>query len=143
MAKRLDKNHVLTLPYSDKVRALIREIKETFRDIHPDSLQTWEQDFSRDVDGGFIEISTWLCMSDMFKHFTAGRDLNPEQRSDVYQVLSAFGSVARDHALENINAKTIPQSRVRAMVEYLAAEMPAGMERARARVEAARGGRPD
>jgi hypothetical protein len=133
--------HLNQPPFGDEARAIFGELKETFDGVYTKTLDEWEDGFRKD-EHPENEIALWLVMADLFRHFTAGRNLNPDQRQDIFQVVLSFVTNGAERVTATVNPRTIARSRLLQMVEYLKAEAPACLERARARVTAALGVAP-
>jgi hypothetical protein len=73
-------------PFGEELRASIRQIQATFLDVSLQTVDEWENGFRRDVHHKF-EVALWLAMARTYTHFTAGQNLDLQQKKDVFRVL--------------------------------------------------------
>src|SRR5262245_15758994 len=62
-------------PFSEGIRKRLEEIRNTFMEVRPLSLEEWEDGFRRDTKPA-KEIGLWMWMGAAYKYFTKGRSLS-------------------------------------------------------------------
>src|SRR5262249_61037909 len=87
-------------PFTEKVRDLLKTIRDTFADVRPLSLEGWEGGFRCDAHPE-KEIALWLNMAAAYRHFT--RHLTPgptelEKKRDIFQLILPAANNGPDHA---------------------------------------------
>jgi hypothetical protein len=122
-------------PLPEPARAAMGRLRETFADVYPRTPEEWEDGFRQDLNMR-DQIASWLFMQDMFLHFTAGRDLDPDQKDAIFNVINAFVTNGAKHVLTTATHRTLSRNRVKQMVADMNAAAADGMSRARAEVGA-------
>jgi hypothetical protein len=104
-------------PYPPELRERLKELVETFHDVYPQTLEEWENGFRHDThDLG--EIALWLQMAEVFRRFTEGRDLDFDQRKDIFNTILT-GASAGAEAHFALNPRTLSEKRVKKILGAL------------------------
>ena len=74
---------LLQPPFSAEDREVLVVIRDSLQEVHPLTLEQWEDRFRRDANPK-QQIADWLHVAKVYKHFSTGRDLSPEQKLDVF-----------------------------------------------------------
>jgi hypothetical protein len=109
-------------PFPDDIRKnYLERFQATFADVYPRTVEEWEDGFRRDAHPN-QEIAIWVCIANVFEHFTAGRDLSAEQRQDIFHTVLACANNGKDYVLFTTNPRTLSKKRVREIVDYFFAK---------------------
>jgi hypothetical protein len=82
-------------PFPPEIKDILVRLQAVFQDIFPRTLAEWEHGFRCDREPE-REIVLWLRMAEAFEHFTAGRDLDAEQRRDLFAVIFNWANRTAD-----------------------------------------------
>jgi hypothetical protein len=104
--------------FDEETRAYFRRLQSVFHDVYPQSLERWEYGFRCDMHPE-REIALWLHMANCFEHFTAGRDLSPEQRWDIYVMILDTVNNGNDKVHLTTNPATLSRRRVQEIADYV------------------------
>jgi hypothetical protein len=99
-------------PFDDDMRKIMVFFRDTFTDVYSQTAEEWEDGFRRDMHPN-REIEIWVNMARVFLHFTEGRDLSPEQKRDILQVILACSHAGLDHVHALTSPVTLSRKRVR------------------------------
>jgi hypothetical protein len=113
---KTEKGPFLYPPCSEEIRAYFREFAETFHDVCPKTVDQWEVGFRRELNPE-KEIAIWLHMASVFRRFTEGRNLSPEQREDIFQLILAAMNNGPDAIKVTFKARTLSQKRVEQILD--------------------------
>lgn len=78
-------------PFPEEIRAIFGNLQRTFREVYPISVEQWEDGFRRD-EHPEREITIWLRMAGVFRHFTGGRKMSLHKKEGIFQTLLACSS---------------------------------------------------
>jgi hypothetical protein len=116
-AAQLVKGEIIHPPFSEEVRDYFRSFAATFADVHPMTVEEWEDGFRRDLHAD-REIALWRVMEDYYKHFTEGRWLSVEQKTDIFKVILACSLNGPDYVVQTTNPRTLSRKRVKQIADY-------------------------
>jgi hypothetical protein len=98
-------------PFPEEVRAVIRQIQETFAEFYPLSLEEWEDGFRRDANPA-QEIAIWSHAATVYREFVEAEERTAEQRQDAYRVVVSCMTASPDtvwHVIQ-LSALSRPQA---------------------------------
>ena len=84
--------------FSPKTRAAIQEIKTALDEVHPMSLEEWEEGFRRDANPQ-SEIALWQVLVGVYRDLVEPQKLALESRRDYYRVLATCIMLPNDPKL--------------------------------------------
>jgi hypothetical protein len=111
-------------PFDARIKALAMESFDTFKPlglIRCPSPDEWEAGFRHDLNA-WREIFEWLRIARVFKTLTAGRDLNSEQLTDIFQVVFNYTFHPTDKAPFITNPRTLSKKRVKEIAEFVGSD---------------------
>jgi hypothetical protein len=100
----------------EPVRSALRELSGILREVHPLSLEQWEDRFRREPDPA-REVETWRRIATAYAREAASPALNAIQRNDVFQVLVACANRERAHALDGVALTGLARTTAAQIVE--------------------------
>jgi hypothetical protein len=103
--------------FGAEIREVLEEIRIALHEVYPLTLEDWEHGFRCD-DHPTREIRLWLHAARVFKHFTDGWDLDPDQKAHIFQVLTECLNNGRNHLLLKEGPRTLSRRRVQAITDY-------------------------
>jgi hypothetical protein len=119
---------ILHPPLGPDLRPVMESFARTFHDVHPMTAEQWEDGFRRDL-GMEQEIAIWVHIERVFRLFTDGRPLSPEQRHDIYTVVLACANNGKEVVLHTTNPVTLSKKRMQEIIEYFFATLPGDCDR--------------
>jgi hypothetical protein len=105
-------------PFDEYIRDHFRRFAVTFADVYPRTVEEWENGFRCDFHAD-KEIACWLWMERAYLHFTRGRQLDVDQKRDIFHVVLMFVTNGHEHVLATTNPRTLSRSRIKEMIEYM------------------------
>jgi hypothetical protein len=112
-------------PFPEDVRERIRAIQAVFSEVAPKTFEEWEDGFRRDTHPD-REINIWLCMGQAYLHFTDGRDLDLEQKRDIFAVVLACINNGPDLAAQTVSVRTLSRKRIQQIADWVRRKQQAG-----------------
>jgi hypothetical protein len=103
-------------PFSEGVRALLREIKASLDGVCPKSIEAWEEGFRQDAHPE-NEIAIWLRIARCFARLTS-QEQTPAQRKDYFALLLACSMSTRESVLETVQLDAISRARAKEAVAF-------------------------
>jgi hypothetical protein len=104
--------------FDEKIRKCLRRLSSVFCDVYPKLVVEWECGL-RCVENPEKVIALWLHIENCFLHFTAGRDLNLEQRTDIFRVIFAVVDCPKDKVHFWLRQTTLSREEVQEIAEYV------------------------
>jgi hypothetical protein len=92
-------------PFEEDVLAYIRDIRETFLEHRPMSLDEWEDGFRRDANP-LQEIAIWSHAADVYRAFGT-KDTSPERRKDIYRIIVTCLATTPDTVWQTLELKVL------------------------------------
>jgi hypothetical protein len=105
-------------PFGEEDRAVIRAIWAAFRDVHPQSLEDWENGFRMDAHPQ-KEIALWLLMSHVFLHITHDRNLTFDKRREIFNVVLTCMNNGPEAVFSTVTCHTLSRKRIQAIVDFM------------------------
>jgi hypothetical protein len=104
-------------PFRPERRKQLKYIRSALLDVHPMTMEEWEEGFRRDANPD-REIASWLHIAGVYRHFTQGRVLSVEQKTDIFKLIGTCATTSRDQAHFIANPVTLSKQRVREIVSF-------------------------
>lgn len=104
-------------PCNEEVRDFFRQIKESLDEVHPMTLEEWEDGFRRDMHPE-REIAIWLHIAATYRRCTARRSYSLEQRRDFFNVILACSCNPRKHVLKVARFSAISRQEAEAAMRF-------------------------
>ena len=110
-------------PFSEDIRDRLREIKEALDEVHPMTLQEWEDGFRKDTHPE-KEIAIWLRLAERYKAFTEEKEFSQGQRREVFNVMLACTmSPGKELVLETVTLSAITREEALDAIEAFCAAL--------------------
>ncbi len=106
-------------PFGEEVRAIIAGLSDTFQDVLPMSPEEWQDNFRRDCRPA-RDIGAWRVAQEVFLHFTEGRNLDQDQRRDIFNVVFTCLNNGPENLRYTANPRTVSRRRMREIGDYFA-----------------------
>lgn len=102
-------------PFSEDVRAVIREIQSAFWEQHPLSLEQWEEGFRRDAHPA-AEIALWLHAAETYQAFAAVEE-DFDRRREIFRCIVACMTTSPDTVWLQLQPKFLSRSEAERVVD--------------------------
>jgi len=103
-------------PFPEDIRDRLREIKEALDEVHPMTLDEWEDGFRKDTHPE-REIAIWLRIAEKYKTFIEGKGLSQAQRKEIFSVMLACTTSPKDLILETVTLSAITHEEAQDAIE--------------------------
>jgi len=110
----LNKSPYQYAPFDEETRDCLREIKNTLDEVHPMSLEEWEDGFRRDRDAE-QEIAIWLHIAGIYKRLTDDSVSDADERQDIFRVLLSCANNPKELALTAAEIKKLSRPEAEAV----------------------------
>ena len=85
-------------PFNEQVEDILRDIMAKLWEVHPLSLEQWEDGFRRDTNAE-REIAIWGYMAHVYSQVTRNRTLSPEHKKKLFEIILSCANNPREHIL--------------------------------------------
>lgn len=117
-ARKLKMGERRAASFPEEVRELLRHLKSVLDEVHPMSLEQWEDGFLRDAHPE-QEIALWLYVADIYSHFTSEGNLSFEQKKEYFRILTVCMNSPRERVLQLCRPLLVSQAEAeRVIAEY-------------------------
>ena len=104
-------------PFPEEIRNLLRTIKATLDEVHPMSLEAWEEGFRRDQNPE-QEIALWLHLADTYAYLAAKDPQLPlAARQEYFRFLVACANGPREQIWQTTSPGTMDRALAAQLVE--------------------------
>ena len=110
-------------PFSEELRGLLREIRTTFDEVYPKSLEDWEDGFRRDANAE-QEIAAWYYAARKYQQCLRGQNYSLPQRQEVFAIIAACMTSPREQVLKIVQLSALPQEKATEAIEIFFAVEP-------------------
>jgi hypothetical protein len=105
-ATKLKRSPPQQFSFGPEYKEVFQFLTETFHDVHPQSVEQWEDGFRRDADPK-SEIQIWENIANAFIYFTEGKELTFEERKDIFALVFLAHTNGPEKVLLTYNPKAI------------------------------------
>ena len=103
-------------PFDEEARAYLHQIKDALDEVHPMSLEEWEDGFRRDRNAE-REIAIWLHIAQVYVRLTKDKSVAPGERQDVFRILLACANNPRERVLAMAGVQVLSRPEAEAVME--------------------------
>lgn len=107
----------------EAARDSLRILESALREVHPLSVEQWEDHFRRDAHPQ-REIASWRRIVDAYGRESASPSLNLNQKRDIFQLIVACANGDRAHALGTVTLNALAKTTAGQIVERYFAAFP-------------------
>jgi hypothetical protein len=90
----------------------IKRLQKAFGEVDPSPLEKWVDDFKRDSNPD-NELKIWEGMATAYETFTASKNLTPDGKKDVFQVVLLRSGAADAEVLKHVKLKVLTENDAR------------------------------
>ena len=107
----------LTSEQMDKIDYLY----DTFKEVDPTPKEKWIEDFKRDQNPD-REIEIWMMMANAFNTFCKEKELGPEVKNEVYQIVLIRSAAPEEEVLTHIELDYLTKEDTREIMQAYSLE---------------------
>ncbi len=108
---------------SDGQLRRIKKLHETFAEVDKSSLETWIDNFKRDLNPD-REIAVWERMAKAYKNYTSQKELSPEAKTEVFKTLLMCSMSSDEEDIKSLDLKVLSQEEAKAICKSFNYELP-------------------
>lgn len=108
---------------SDEQLRRIKKLHETFAEVDKSSLETWIDNFKRDMNPD-REIAVWERMAKAYTNYNSQKELSPEAKTDVFQTLLMCSMSSQEEDIKSLDLKVLSQDEARTICLNFNYELP-------------------
>jgi hypothetical protein len=97
---------------TDKQLRRARKLHETFAEVNPSSLETWIDNFKRDMNPD-REIAIWERIAKGYTNYTSQKELSLEAKEDAFQTLLMCSMSSDEETIQALNLKVLSKDEAR------------------------------
>ena len=97
----------------DQIRR-IKKLHETFAEVDKSSLETWTDNFKRDLNPD-KEIAIWERIAKAYANYTSQKELSPEAKEDAFQTLLMCSMSSDEETIKSLKLKVLSQDEARTL----------------------------
>ncbi len=86
----------------------IKKVQLVFAEVDNSSIDKWIEDFKRDADPD-NEIASWERMAAAYSNYVRGKDLPPEAKQDVFQIVLLRSGASEVEMLRHLKLKVLTE----------------------------------
>ena len=101
---------------SDEQLRRITHLHEILAEVDPSSLETWTDNFKRDMDPD-KEIAVWERIAKAYTNYISQRKLSLEAKRDVLQTLVVASMSSDEEVIKSLKLKVLSQDEARAIIK--------------------------
>ena len=101
---------------SDEQLRRITHLHEILAEVDPSSLETWTDNFKRDMDPD-KEIAVWERIAKAYTNYISQRKLSLEAKRDVLQTLLVASMSSDEEGFKSLKLKVLSQDEARAIIK--------------------------
>lgn len=121
-AAKLELNDYQHPPFPETVRAYFRLLAQTFADVHPLTVEAWEDIFRRD-EHWEQELLIWLRLAALYEAFLKSAPRTQAEKQDAFRLLLTSSTCPQDKVLALAEIEVLSQAEAKSLVDaYFAPE---------------------
>lgn len=90
----------------------IKKLHETFAEVDKSSLETWTDNFKRDLNPD-KEIAIWERIAKAYTNRASQKKLSPETKEDIFQTLLMCSMSSDEETIQSLKLKVLSQDEAR------------------------------
>jgi hypothetical protein len=107
-------------PFGPEMRDKVKQLSDGLQEVCPRTPEEWEVMLRMEAHPN-KELEVWLHILRCYQHFTAGRPLSQEQKSDISRVICHATLNGCHDLTRTLNCLTISKRRMREVAAYVQA----------------------
>lgn len=108
-------------PFDEKTRAFLRQLQEALAEVHPRTVEQWEDGFRRDAHPD-REMQFWAGVAACYCHFTEGKVHDSAVRQDIFRLVFVCLNNGPDKALATAPLTVLSRKRASQIIAEIAAK---------------------
>jgi hypothetical protein len=108
-------------PFDEKTRDFLRQLQEALAEVHPRTVEQWEDGFRRDAHPE-REMQFWASVAGCYRHFTESKVYNSAVRQDIFRLVFVCLNNGPEAALATVNLAVLSRKRAGQIIAEIAAK---------------------
>lgn len=108
-------------PFDEKTRAFLRQLQVALGEVHPKTVEQWEDGFRRDAHPD-TEMRFWAGVASCYRHFTEGKVHDHAVRQDIFRLVFVCLNNGPGAALATVNLTVLSRKRAGQIIAEIAAK---------------------